>query len=48
MRRDRSARSHDFLDDTAETVPEPVDLEQHRVRRHPRVGGMINEYRLVA
>ena len=29
------------------TVPEPVDLEQHRVRRHPRVGGMINEYRLV-
>jgi putative transposase len=27
---------------------EPVRLEQHRVRRHPRVGGMVNEYRLVA
>ncbi len=29
-------------------LPEPVDLEQHRVRRHTRVGGLINEYRLVA
>ena len=29
-------------------LPEPVDPEQHRVRRHPRVGGMVNEYRLVA
>jgi hypothetical protein len=29
-------------------LPEPVHLEQHRVRRHPRAGGMINEYRLVA
>jgi putative transposase len=29
-------------------LPESVDLEQHRVRRHTRVGGMINEYRLVA
>jgi putative transposase len=29
-------------------LPEPVDLEQYRVRRHARVGGMINEYRLVA
>jgi putative transposase len=29
-------------------LPEPVDLEQHRVRRQARVGGMINEYRLVA
>jgi putative transposase len=28
--------------------PEPADLNQYRVRRHPRVGGMINEYRLVA
>jgi transposase InsO family protein len=28
-------------------LPEPVDLEQYRVRRHARVGGMINEYRLV-
>jgi transposase InsO family protein len=29
-------------------LPEPVDLEQYRVRRHSRVGGLINEYRLVA
>jgi putative transposase len=29
-------------------LPEPVDLEQYRVRRHARVGGLINEYRLVA
>ena len=29
-------------------LPEPVDLEQYRVRRHVRVSGMINEYRLVA
>jgi hypothetical protein len=29
-------------------LPEPVDLEQYRVRRHARVGGMINEYQLVA
>jgi putative transposase len=29
-------------------LPEPVDLAQHRVRRHARVSGMINEYRLVA
>jgi putative transposase len=29
-------------------LPEPVDLEQRRVRRHSRVGGMINEYHLVA
>jgi putative transposase len=29
-------------------LPEPVDLEPHRVRRHPQAGGMINEYRLVA
>jgi hypothetical protein len=29
-------------------LPEPVDLEQHRVRRHARVGGIINEYRLIA
>ena len=26
---------------------EPVDLEQYRVRRQPRVGGLIGEYRLV-
>ena len=29
-------------------LPEPVDLDQHRVRRQTPVGGLINEYRLVA
>src|SRR5947209_5950165 len=29
-------------------LPEPVDLEQHRIRRHTQVGGIINEYHLVA
>jgi putative transposase len=29
-------------------LPEPVDLEQYRVRRHTRVGGLVNEYCLVA
>jgi transposase len=29
-------------------LPEPVDLEQYRVTRQVRVGGLINEYRLVA
>jgi len=29
-------------------LPEPVDLEQYRVRKHARVGGLINEYGLVA
>ena len=29
-------------------LPEPVDLEQCRVRRQTRAGGLINEYRLVA
>jgi putative transposase len=28
-------------------LPEPVDLEQYRVRRQARVGGLIGEYRLV-
>jgi transposase len=43
-------RPHRSLDSAAplKPLPEPVDLAQHRVRRHPRVGGMINEYRLVA
>jgi len=27
-------------------LPEPVDLEQYRVRRHARIGGLINEYHL--
>jgi putative transposase len=29
-------------------LPEPVDLEQYRVRRHTRAGGLVSEYRLVA
>lgn len=29
-------------------LPEPVDLDQHCARRHARVSGIINEYRLVA
>ena len=29
-------------------LPEPVDLDLYRIRRHAHVGGMINEYRLVA
>ena len=28
-------------------LPEPVDLEQYRVRKQARAGGLINEYRLV-
>jgi transposase InsO family protein len=43
-------RPHRSLDSAAplKPLPEPVDLQQHRVRRRPRVGRMINEYRLVA
>jgi hypothetical protein len=43
-------RPHRSLDSAAplKPLPEPVDLEQHRVRRHARIGGMISEYRLVA
>jgi putative transposase len=29
-------------------LPEPVDLDQYRVRKQARVGGLINEYHLVA
>jgi putative transposase len=29
-------------------LPEPADLDQYYVRRHTRIGGLINEYRLVA
>jgi putative transposase len=43
-------RPHRSLDAAAPLKPltEPVDLDQYRVRRHARVGGLINEYRLVA
>jgi hypothetical protein len=43
-------RPHRSLNAAAplQPLPEPVDLEQYRVRRHARVGGLINEYRLVA
>jgi transposase len=43
-------RPHRSLDSAAplKPLPERVDLEQYRVRRHARVSGMINEYRLVA
>ena len=43
-------RPHRSLDSAAplKPLPEPVDLEQYRVRRHARVSGIINEYRLVA
>ena len=29
-------------------LPEPVDLDQYRIRKQPRVSALINEYRLVA
>jgi len=43
-------RPHRSLNSAAplKPLPEPVDLEQYRVRRHARVSGMIDEYRLVA
>jgi len=43
-------RPHRFLHGAAplKPLPEPVDLEQYRVRRQARVGSLINEYRLVA
>ncbi len=43
-------RPHRFLHSAAplKPLPEPVDLEEYRVRRTARVGGLINEYRLVA
>src|SRR5450759_4071295 len=43
-------RPHRSLHGTAplKPPPEPVDLGQCRVRRHARVSGLINEYRLVA
>ena len=29
-------------------LPEPIDLGQYRIRRQAQVGGLVNEYRLVA
>ena len=43
-------RPHRSLRDAAplKPLPEPVHLDQYRVRRQARSGGMINEYHLVA
>ena len=43
-------RPHRSLDGAAplKPLPEPADLEQYRIRRQTRVGGLINEYHLVA
>jgi len=43
-------RPHRALNGAAplEPLPEPVDLDQYRIRRQAQVGGLINEYRLVA
>ena len=43
-------RPHRFLHGAAplKPLPEPVDLDLYRVRKHAHVDGMINEYRLVA
>jgi hypothetical protein len=43
-------RSHRSLYGAAplKPLPEPVDLDLHRIRRRAQVGGLINEYRLVA
>ena len=43
-------RPHRSLDAAAllRPLPEPIDLGQYHVREQPRVGGLINEYRLVA
>jgi putative transposase len=43
-------RSHSYLHGAAplKPLPEPADLHQYRVRKQARVGGLINEYRLIA
>jgi putative transposase len=43
-------RPHRSLDSAAplKLLPEPVEREQYRVRKQTRVGGVINEYRLIA
>jgi hypothetical protein len=43
-------RPHRALDAATplKPLPEPADLGQYRIRRQARVGGLINERRLVA
>jgi hypothetical protein len=43
-------RPHPSLGSAAplKPLPEPADLDRYRVRRDTRLGGLINEYRLVA
>ena len=43
-------RPHRFLNGAAplKPLPEPVDLDLYRIRKHAQVGGLINEYHLVA
>jgi len=43
-------RPHRSLDGAAplKPLPEAIDLEQYRVQRQTRAGGLINEYRLIA
>jgi hypothetical protein len=43
-------RPHQSLNAAAplKPLPEPVDLEQYRVRRQTRAGDAINEYHLLA
>jgi transposase len=43
-------RPHRSLDSAAplKPLPEPADLDRYRVRRDTRLGGLINEYRLVS
>ena len=47
---DNQHRPHRSLHAAAplKPLPEPVDLDQYRVRRQARVGCLIGEYRLVA
>jgi putative transposase len=47
---DNQHRPHRSLHGAAplKPLPEPADLHQHRVRKQARMGGLINEYRLVA
>jgi putative transposase len=43
-------RPHRSLHDAAplKPLPEPASLDRHRVRKRAHVGGLINEYRMVA